>query len=35
MLTNDSLIFCFIISLFTFALGYYMSYEIGALSLCL
>jgi hypothetical protein len=35
MLTSNSLVFCFIVSLFTFALGYYMSYEIGALSLCL
>jgi len=35
MITSDFLFFCFIISLFSFALGYYISYEVGALCLCL
>jgi len=31
MTTSELLIFCFVISLVTFALGYYISYEVGTI----
>ena len=33
MRISELLVFCFVISLVTFALGYYISYEIGPVCL--